>query len=155
MKFIGDDRVYDPYFQYLDQMKGSMLPHIHEFASNTTHHNLTSPNSLHDSWIEYWRISEVVVGEKRSDRRIDIDACLLGPMHDRHIYLHYRDVRQHTITANNGSDYGDLLVHELTITADGVYVHELLFAGGAVFTVHFSDFAHRIELFKSEAPAQS
>jgi hypothetical protein len=149
MKFIGDERNYDPYFNYLDEMKGRMLPHIHAFASDVNHHNLTSPNSLHDSWIEYWKLCEVVVGEKRSERRLDVEACLLGPMHDRHIYLHYKDVRKHTVAANQGSKYGDLLVHELTVGNDGLYVHELLFAGGAIFTVHFLDFTHRVELLQS------
>ena len=147
MRFIDDDRNYDAYFQYLDEIKGRMLPHIHAFASDVNHHILTSPNSLHDCWIEYWKICEVVVGEKRGERRVDIEACLLGQMHDRHIHLHYKDVRKHTITANHKSGYGDLLVHELTIGDDGLYVHELEFASGAVFTVKFSDLIHRIELF--------
>jgi hypothetical protein len=145
MKFIGDERNYDPYFQYLDKVQGSMLPHIHAFASDVNHHNLTSPNSLHDAWIESWKICEVVAGDRR---RVDIEACLLGPMHDRHIHMQYADVRKHAITANHNSKYGDLLVHELTMGDDGLYVHELLFAGGAVFTVHFSDLIHRIELFE-------
>jgi hypothetical protein len=150
MRFIGDDRDYSPYFKYLEQAKGRMLPHIHAFASNEDHHSLTSPNSLHDSWLEHWKIREVVIGKQRSQRRLDIEACFLGPTHDRHIHLSYKGVHQHTITANERSEYGDLLVHELTVEHDGLYVHEILFAGGSIFTVRFSDFAHRIEPFRLE-----
>ena len=147
MKFITEDRNYDPYLQYLESVKNVMPHHMFEFASNMENHNLTSPNSLHDSWLEYWRISEIDKGDRRV-RRLQIEACFLGPMHDRHIYLHYKNVERHSITVgyDRAPRHGDLLVHELVVVPEGVYSHELLFAGGAVFTVNFADFEHRIEL---------
>src|ERR1019366_2605790 len=95
----------------------------------------------------YWRIAEIPT-EGRSRRRTHIEACFLGPMHDRYIYLHYKNVERHTITADHDRalQHGDLLVHEMVIVREGVYSHELLFAGGMVFKVHFADFEHRIEL---------
>jgi len=149
MKFISYDQgwVLQPYFEYLVSVRDQMPAHIHRFATDYDNYHLHCPNSLHDAWIETWRIGATAIGPKRGDRRIDIDACLLGQMHDRYIHLRYIDVQRHTIAANDGACYGDLLIHELTIERQGVYAHELLFAGGAVITAHFKDFQHSIEMF--------
>src|SRR3954466_10398483 len=122
MKFISDDRNYDPYMQYLESVKGIMPRHMFEFASNIENHNLESPNSLHDSWLQYWRISEVAKHAPRRTGRVQIEACFLGPRHDRYIYLHYKNVGKHSIGAGyeRALRHGDLLVHELTIAPDGV-----------------------------------
>jgi hypothetical protein len=42
--------------------------------------------------------------------------------------------------------HGDLLVHELAIVREGLFLHELVFPKGATFSVEFTDFDHRIEL---------
>ena len=55
------------------------------------------------------------------------------------------------LTENRKIDVGQrsaLLVHEMAIEAAGLFSHELLFANGSTFTVHFRDFEHRIEPFK-------
>jgi hypothetical protein len=151
MKYIHNGESgwdFDPYWRYLESVRGTMPPNIFRFASTLDNYN-SSADSLHDSWIEFWKISEVVIGEKRRFRRVNIAACLLGPMHDRLIHLHYTNVERHTIAASDGqrnaAGYGDLLFHEMTIEANGLFSHELLFASGAVFTVHFREFEHRIE----------
>lgn len=154
MKYISDGkRGWDhrPYWQYLESVKGAMPAHMFEFASNDEHHNLTSPNSLHDSWLEYWRIAEIAKQDSHRVRRSQIEACFLGPMHDRYIYLQYTNVERHSITADydRALQHGDLLVHELAIVREGLYSHELVFAHGMVFMVHFADFEHRIELITS------
>ncbi len=46
--------------------------------------------------------------------------------------------------------HGDLLVHELAIVREGLFSHELVFAQGMVFLVHFADFEHRIELMAKQ-----
>jgi hypothetical protein len=102
MKYITDSgrfgRDWNPYWRYLASMKGIMPDHLFEFASNEENHNLTSPNSLHDSWLEYWRISELSKHGDRRVRRSQIEGCFLGPMHDRYIYLDYKGVEKHSIT---------------------------------------------------------
>jgi len=156
VKYISDSkRGWDhcPYWEYLESVKGVMPVHLFEFASNPENHDLTSPNSLHDSWLEYWRIAEIAKEDRHSGRRSQIEACFLGPMHDRHIYMQYKDVEKHSITAgyDRAMQHGDLLVHELAIVREGLFSHELVFAQGMVFLVHFADFEHRIELMAKQA----
>ena len=139
---------FDPYWRYLASVKDIMPPNLFRFASTLDNYN-SSPNSLRDSWIESWKVGEVGVGERRRSRRVNVIACLLGPMHDRFIHLIYKDVEQHTITADDdrqiGFGYGDLLFHEMTIKGENLFSHELVFASGAVFMVDFREFEHRIE----------
>lgn len=105
--------------------------HLFEFAWNEENHNPTSPNSLRDAWLDSWQIQDDASGDRLSARRVDVDACFLGPLRNRRIHLRYKDVRRLSLTANRGARYGDLLVHEITIEQDGLYSHELIFAGGA------------------------
>lgn len=159
MKYISNWRGgYDhrPYWEYLQSVEGTMPTHMFEFASNPENHDLTSPNSLHDSWLEYWRIAEVAEDGRRRFRSLKIDACFLGPMHDRHIYLHYKNVEQHAImpayeSPYRGGQHGDLLVHELVMVREGVFSHELVFSLGTVFSVQFAEFEHRVELIGKPA----
>jgi hypothetical protein len=150
MKYIADgERGFDhePYWRYLDSVEGIMPPHLFKFASNPENHD-GSPNSLHDSWLEYWNVLERVIGDKPKFRELQIEACFLGSRHDRRIHLHYGNVQRHSISAGRFSTHGDLLIHELAIEAAGLFSHELLFANGSTFTVHFKDLEHRIELIK-------
>ena len=152
MKYIHDgERGFDhrPYWAYLRSVKEIMPTPLFEFASNPDNHDLTSPNSLHDSWLEHWRVSEIVTGENRRFRDVQIEACFLGPRHDRYIFLTYKNVRQHSISAGRFFPYGDLLLHEMTIEQENLYSHEVLFANGSTILVHFSDFEHRIEALDS------
>ena len=89
---------HSPYWQYLESVRGRMPEHLFEFASDPRNHNLDDPNGLHDAWLEYWRISELPKLEGRNkDRRLQIEACFLGPRHDRHIHLTYGDVQQYAV----------------------------------------------------------
>jgi hypothetical protein len=62
-----------PYFEYLDGVRHLMGHDIYVFASDTKNHDLTSPNSLHDSWLSRCVIiddlSRVERPGKRSARR--------------------------------------------------------------------------------------
>jgi hypothetical protein len=154
MKYISEGRHgfdHRPYWEYLELVRGTMPAHLFEFASNPENHDLKSPNSLHDSWLEYWRIAEISEDGRRRFRSLKIDACFLGPMHDRYIFLHYKNVEQHAITAPHDSPYrgaqhGDLLVHELVMVREGLFSHELVFSLGAVFSLQFEELEHRVEL---------
>lgn len=133
---------------------------VFAFAANPEHHDLNSPNSLHDAWLEYWRIAEIVTTERGRDRCCQIDACFLGSRHDRHIHLEYKNVTQHEIRSVGDPDHrhrqtlhGDLLIHELSVVRDGLFLHELLFATGTVFIVQFTDLVHRVELVAGRTPA--
>jgi hypothetical protein len=158
MKYIVKGRRgwnHEAYWNYLDSVEGLMPKHVFEFANSSDSHNLTSPNSLHDSWLESWLISERTESESRADRCTQIEARLLGPRHDRYIHLKYGRVESHSIR-NSGialpssrrSPHGDLLVHELTIVRDGLFSHELVFAEGSVFEVSFADFECEIVMIQ-------
>jgi hypothetical protein len=97
-----------------------MPRHIFTFASDPRHHDLTSPDSLHDAWLEHLDIAE----DRSADpREVRVAICLLGPQHDRRIYLTYHRVRSykmrapvksgHSMFAQHG--HGDVLVHELVM----------------------------------------
>ena len=145
---------YAPYFRYLKSVKHIMPAELFAFASNVENYNGNSPNSLHDAWLEDWSIAEIALPNDISKRLIEINARFLGPQHDRHIYLMYKNVGSYTI--HNPEDFempptgtvghGDLLIHELTIVREGVFEHELRFSRGSVFSVQFTGFEHRIEV---------
>src|ERR1700742_3541208 len=127
MKYIaqvkGSWGDYTQYWKYLESVRHCMLPHIFEFASNPDNYDLASPDSLHDAWLESWKIEEIPTSRKK--RAIQIQARFLGPMHDRYIDLTYRNVRRHEIASvGNSQQHGDLLVHELRVVSNGIYVHE-------------------------------
>ena len=157
MKYVvpwGGGGDYGPYMRYLESVKHSMPTEIFAFAANIENYNLTSPNSLHDAWLEEWSITEMALLNERIKRLIEIKARFLGPQHDRHIYLTYKNVGSYAI--HNPEEFesppagrvghGDLLIHELTIVRDGLFEHELRFSRGTVFSVQFTDFEHRIEI---------
>jgi hypothetical protein len=160
MKYVipqGGGGDYRPYLRYLESVKHLMPAHLFAFAANTKNYDLSSPNSLHDALLEEWNIAEVALpNEKRSKRMIEIRVRFLGPQHDRHIRLTYKNVGHYT--TQNPEEFespptgrvghGDLLIHELTIVREGLFEHELRFSRGSVFSVQFTGFEHRIEVFQ-------
>lgn len=131
-----------------------MPAHIFEFASSPENHDLTSPNSLHDSWLESWNILESSDLESKKRRLIQIEARLLGSRWDRHICLTYGNVSRYEILnpkdfAHQPPGHGDLLVHEMRLVRDGLFAHELVFSKGSVFLLEFADFDHRVELLSA------
>ena len=156
MQYIADsDLGFDhrPYWDYLNSARHLLPPHIFAFASNTENHDLTSPNSLHDSWLESWNIRELAEPNSRKHRSIQIEAQFLGSRWDRHICLIYKSVGRYEILNPEKfalppykAGHGDLLVHEMRQVRDGLFAHELLFSRGSSFLVEFADFEHRVEM---------
>jgi hypothetical protein len=142
---------HSAYWTYLASVKDVMAQHMFGFASDPANHNLDSPNSLHDAWLERWNIIECG-HEKNATHTVKIEARLLGPHHDRTINLIYLGVEEFEIVYPGRKDegarmaHGDLLVHELRMATQFVYVHELVFSSGAVFLVQFRDLVHRVDL---------
>jgi hypothetical protein len=156
MKYVvpwGGGADYDPYMRYLESVKHIMPAELYAFAANIENYDLTSPNSLHDAWLKEWTIAEIALPHERGKRHIEINARFLGPQHDRHIHLIYKNVGSYTM--HNPEEFempptgrvghGDLLIHELTIVREGLFEHELRFSRGTVFSVQFTGFEHRIE----------
>jgi hypothetical protein len=145
---------HQTYWKYLETVQPLMAPHIFAFASNSENHDLTSPSSLHDSWLESWNIREPADLDTRKHRSIEIEARFLGSRWDRYICLAYKGVGRYEISNPerfalppiHKTGHGDLLVHEMRVVRDGLFAHELVFSRGSTFLVEFSDFEHRIEL---------
>ena len=156
MKYVisqGGDGDYRPYLRYLESVKHLMPADIFAFAANSENFDLTSPSSLHDAWLEEWSIAEVALPNERKKRLIEIKTRFLGPRHDRHIFLTYKNVGSYTMQNPEEFEmppigrvaHGDLLIHELTVVQEGLFEHELRFSRGTVFAVQFTGFEHRIE----------
>ena len=137
-----------PYWTYLSSVRAKMPPHLYSLAANPENHDLKSPNSLHDAWLERFELVEL------RRRNLQINLCLLGPQHDRHINLSYKGVMNYGIhnpdkfiaphTLDKG--HGDLLVHEVTIIDEGLFSHELLFSKGTDIYIEFTDMEHQIQM---------
>jgi len=131
MKYVipqGGGGDYRPYARYLESVKHFMesvkhfMPaHLFAFAANSENFDISSPNSLHDAWLEEWSIAETALPNERQERLIEIRARFLGPRHDRHIFLTYKNVGSYTMRNPEEFEmpphiaHGDLLVHELTV----------------------------------------
>src|SRR5215813_2251944 len=122
MKYVipwGGGGDYGPYMRYLETVKHIMPADLFAFAVNSDNYDLYSPNSLHDAWLEEWNIVEVALPNERSKRMIEIRACFLGPQHDRHIRLTYKNVGHYTMHSpeefesppTGRAGHGDLLIH--------------------------------------------
>lgn len=155
MKYVipqGGSGDYRPYARYLESVKHLMPAHLFAFAVDSENFDLSSPNSLHDAWLEEWSIAEIALPNERSNRLIEIRARFLGPQHDRHIFLTYKNVGSYKMQSPEEFQmppyigHGDLLVHELTVVREALFEHELRFSRGTVFSVQFTDFEHRVEI---------
>lgn len=149
---LAEDHVIDfeRYDEYLTGVEDVMDPRVFEFARNPDHFNLSSPSSLHDAWLEEFRVAE-----SRSDdsdgNRISVTIVLLGAFHDRRIVLEYDGVSGYDFSFSGEvcrgtvQKHGDVYTHEMRIE-EGVHVHEILFADGHRFMIRFKRFSHREEL---------
>jgi hypothetical protein len=146
---------FDLYFTYLESVKERFPPHLYAFASNPKYYSLHDRTSLHDAWLDYLHIVEPAEGERKEVRSIEIEACYLGPFHDRRIFLSYKNVTGYSLEApedlvalpSHRVGHGDLLVHELRIHPSGDIIHEMEFSRGSTLLIRCSDLTHREELF--------
>jgi len=136
MRYIINDSYgwdHGPYWRYLESVRNSMPECIFSFAANPDNHDLTNPNSLHDSWLVSWGVLELPAKLKAKSRQVSIACCLLGSRHDRMIRLNYGCVLSHKIrepadaSLLESKGHGDLLVHEMQVLQDGIFSHELVF----------------------------
>jgi hypothetical protein len=144
----------DLYFTYLESVKERFPPHVYAFASNFKYYSLHDRTSLHDAWLDYLHIIEPAEGARKELRNIEIEACFLGPFHDRRIFLSYKNVTGYSLQTpqelaalpSHRVGHGDLLVHELRIHPSGDIIHEMEFSRGSTLLIRCSDLIHREEL---------
>ena len=147
---------FDLYFTYLESVKECIPPHVYAFASDSKHYSLHDHASLHDAWLDYLHIIEPAEGERKELRKIEIEACFLGPFHDRRIFLSYKNVTSYSLQTpeaftslpSHRVGHGDLLVHEIRIHPSGDIIHEMEFSRGSTLLIHCSDLTHREELIR-------
>ncbi len=159
----------DPYFAYLNTIKEQLPPGAPSFALKREHYTLWDRETLHDAWVEFVTIREPATGERSEHRHLQIDVCLLGPHHDRRIWLTYQHVKSYTLrmpreiqqsfldwkgqpasffSLTNEDGHGDLYTHEVRISDKGFVIHELSFIGGSNMTIECSDILHREEFIE-------
>jgi hypothetical protein len=146
---------FDSYFMYLESVKERLPPHVYVFASDFKHYSLHDHASLHDAWLDHLHIVELAEGERSELRKIEIEACFLGPFHDRRIFLSYKNVTGYSLQTSphfaalplHHVGHGDLLIHELRFHPSGNMIHEMEFSRGSTLLIRCSDLTHREELF--------
>jgi hypothetical protein len=142
---------HNRYSDYLGSIRSSLPEHVYAFASNPDHFDPSggSHSCLHDAWLETLTIREAASGERKQIRDLEIHLCLLGPYHDRKIYLNYTGVTQYAFLLPSEhlghTTHGDLLAHEIRLGGDGLLLHEISFASGSTLRIECRDIKHSEE----------
>jgi hypothetical protein len=133
---------FDAYYRYLESVRERLPPAAFEFATARWHYDPDDHRSPHDAWVESIHITEPSSGERREQRRIDIQLRLLGSYHDGHLELSYQDVQSYSLEAPlmpAGGDrpvgHGDWLVDEIRLSERGHVMHEIRFSTGALWAI--------------------
>ncbi len=152
MKYIINNSMseinYNSYLEYLVLNKDNFDPDVYNFASNFLYFDLSSPSSLHDSWLESLAVKEIRM-KGGADSKIEVEIILLGAFHDRKIHMRYEEVAGYEFIFNDAvsdlseirSRHGDIFTHEIRLENKG-YEHEIAFSDGAKFSIVFSKFKH-------------
>lgn len=131
MEFV--DKSFDLYRAYLETNRDSFPINVFEFAHDIERHTLSSPHSLHDSWLTSITVKENRKKHRPFEPKPSIELILLGQMHDRDIVLTYSGVASFFMTGNknpyNWADtfLGDVSCHEVRLSETGLLVHEIEF----------------------------
>jgi hypothetical protein len=144
------------YIDYITTCRDAMPAEVFSFASDIRNFDLTSHQSLHDAWLEWFMIKECASGSRSENRSIQLECLFLGPYHDQYIELKYLDVDRYRFSfpgrqvANSTVAHGDLLMHEVRLE-DGRVVHQMEFSNGAEFEICCRVFEHRLIKRKCQA----
>lgn len=101
-----------------------------EFVAASWYSNPSDHRCPHDAWLETLEISEPADGERKEKRRTAITVRLLGAYHDGHIVFRYLGVKKYSIIGSScARGLGDWLRDELSLSAEGLVVHRITWAG--------------------------
>lgn len=154
---------YKAYNEYLESIKDKVPKEAYEFATATTKQsnpyiqaNPIGPRSrldLHDAWLESMTMSEPSHGDRSQYRSIDITLKLLGPYHDGHIEIVYKNVKSYSMIATlisweAGEGHGDWMYDEIRLSEQGNVLHEIEWSRGSDWLIEFKDFAYQWIPFK-------
>lgn len=148
MQFYDEDGFrFNQYYEHLKSIKDKLPEHVYEYAIVSEHYDLSSPHTLHDSWLEYINIKEKSSGERHEIRHSQVEIKLLGAFHDKFIFLHYDHVLAFKTDdpQNLEKGYGDLLFHEFHYCDEkDCVIHEISFERGNIQT-YFKEFKVKYE----------
>lgn len=145
-------QAWKKYRQYLDSIRDKLPKTTADFALADWHYNSDDHKCPHDSWVESINISEPLINETKSERRIDISVRLLGAFHDGNIQLDYKNVTSYKLEAPNDAEYkkyrersghGDWLIDEVRLTESGNVFHEVIFRWGAQWSIECEELEYR------------
>jgi hypothetical protein len=146
---LGERMDVAGYRRYLESVRDAMPEEVHRFASDMRHYDRSSPQSLHDAWLDSLVVREQASGDRREIRRLAVDIDLVGPFHDRRIRLRYRGVQAYRFDTERAEGarwthtaHGDLLMHEVRLGEGGNVVHELRFERRGTFLIECESFSH-------------
>jgi hypothetical protein len=130
---------WDGYINYLESIRDKVPEHVMRFASDPDRYY----RSIHDAWLDYFKIEEIVSSERMERRSTEIEMRLLGPFHDRRVFIRYKGVIGYQITATGlEKGHGDLLLHEVRLGDDSELIHELEFDRDRIMTIRCRDLIH-------------
>jgi hypothetical protein len=120
------------YRAYLASVQGRMPPGAYALATAEWWYSSRDSRAPHDAWLEQATVSEVQ-GEDRS-RSVSITLRLLGPYHDGHLELRYRDVWRYRMEMQGWpgvptGGHRDWLNDEFRLSEGGRMEHEIEWAG--------------------------
>ena len=134
---------YTPYFAYIDSVKERWPPTLHAFASDVARYELQGTKTLHDAWLEevscrntYEEDSNVLLGSTL--------VLVLRQAFGGVISLTYGGVSGWTFHGHpeRWPDRAiDLLMHEFSMEAHGVYAHRIAFDRNVSLEILFRTFS--------------
>lgn len=140
---------FDAYRDYLLSIRERLPSSAYEFATAEWHYDPQASQCPHDAWVNKLIIVEPASGDRQENRSIEILVELLGPYHDGHIHLTYKNVRSYSLETppefklpplNVG--HGDWLTDEIRLSDRDLVLHEIEFSRGSRWLIEAEDIVY-------------
>jgi hypothetical protein len=136
---------FSKYFEYLGDVADDMPHSLRDFAGAVESYILNGSQTLHDSRILSFNVSKIY-GVNFSPGETVIEVRLVDQFFEGRVVLRYEKVSSFDFSEPNlmGDKPADVLLHEFSIVADGVYSHHIVFDHGGEFYVEFGCFSREL-----------
>lgn len=135
---------FDRYFRYLDDIRDEINPYIYNFFSDEKKYQLRGKETLHDSWLQDFKISRDLKTEENMNSSIELSFLLAN--WESVLILNYYDAFFEKIPFeifNNQYSQNDLLVHELKWNQQTKrYQHIICFDNDIDLIINFANFKY-------------
>lgn len=136
---------FDPYFAYIESVKSELPPGLHAFASDVSRYELNGPRTLHDAWLEDFRCSTDYAQDSNEIKTATVTLRLRRRKGRGGTtvltYSGVEGVEYHGMPSSWPDRARDLLVHEVTVHADRIYSHALVFDNDIAMNILFRAFS--------------